>query len=491
MRPVDHLAFQARFQPDRLAVIALAPGRQWGFGAFDRAVQQTATVLRHGHGVATGDRVAALARNCAELLMLHFACARLGAIYVPLNWRLAPPEIALLIEDAQPALFFGDREFLRDSISGIPMDKLAAEIGRAEPLPHEPICMDRPSLILFTSGTSGRPKGALLSERNLWATGVNLGRLGNVSHTSRFLVDSPMFHIIGLASNIRPALYHGGAALISDGFDAGRTLARIADPALGVTHYFCVPQMANMLRQHKDFDPRSFGGLTAIFTGGAPHHEADINAWLGHGIPVVDGFGMSETGTVFGMPQQREVIAQKAGCVGLETPMIEARIVDDSEQDCQDGTPGELLLRGENVFSGYWRRPEANEAAFTKDGWFRTGDIAVRDEDGFYRLVDRKKDMFISGGENVYPAEIEAAMAGFEGIAELAVLGVPDATWGEVGHMVIVPSPGLRIDRQAVISHLEGRVARYKIPKHVSFVESLPRTGSGKIMKAALRNRIA
>jgi fatty-acyl-CoA synthase len=286
-------------------------------------------------------------------------------------------------------------------------------------------------------------------------------------------------------------LYHGGAALISDGFDAGRTLARIADPALGVTHYFCVPQMANMLRQHKDFDPRSFGGLTAIFTGGAPHHEADINAWLGHGIPVVDGFGMSETGTVFGMPQQREVIAQKAGCVGLETPMIEARIVDDSEQDCQDGTPGELLLRGENVFSGYWRRPEANEAAFTKDGWFRTGDIAVRDEDGFYRLVDRKKDMFISGGENVYPAEIEAALSQYPGIAECAVVGVPDARWGEVGHLAVVPKETEAVDFPAVTRYLGSRIARYKIPKYVSAIEALPRNGVGKIRKDLLRVMLA
>jgi fatty-acyl-CoA synthase len=487
MRPVDHLAFQARFQPGRLAVMELASGRQWDFAALDRAVQQTARVLRAGHGIGIGDRVAALARNCAELLLLHFACARLGALYVPLNWRLATPEIAALIEDAEPALLVADREFLHADFRGIAIDEFAGEIGQADPWPHEPIGPDRPSLILFTSGTSGRPKGALLSERNLWATAVNLGRLGNVSHDSRFLVDSPMFHIIGLVSNVRPALYHGGAVLISSGFDAARTLERMADPALAVTHYFCVPQMATMLRQQPGFDPALLGRLTAIFTGGAPHPAADIKAWLDDGIAVVDGFGMSEAGTVFGMPVDPAMIASKAGSAGIATPMIETRIVDDADQDCQDGTPGELLLRGENIFAGYWRRPQANAEAFTADGWFRTGDVAVRDADGYYTLVDRKKDMFISGGENVYPAEVEAAMAGCPGIAELAVLGVPDQKWGEVGHMVIVLAPGACIDRDGALAHLNGRVARYKIPKHVTFADSLPRTGSGKIMKGVLR----
>jgi len=491
MRPVDHLAFQARFQPDRLAMMDLATGRQWCFAELDRAVAQMAALLRHGHAIGSGDRVAALARNCAELLLLHFACARLGAIYVPLNWRLAPPEIALLIEDAEPALIVGDGELARAGIDGIGIEDLGSAARQCDRLAHETIDPDRPSLILFTSGTSGRPKGALLSEPNLWATATNLGRLGNVTHTSRFLVDSPMFHIIGLVSNVRPALYHGGAVLISEGFDPARTLARMADPALAVTHYFCVPQMATMLRQRPGFDPAALRGLTAIFTGGAPNPASAIKAWLEQGIAVVDGFGMSETGTVFGMPPDPAIIARKAGSVGFGTPAIEARIVDEAEQDCPDGTPGELLLRGENVFAGYWRRPQANEDAFTHDGWFRTGDVAVRDSDGFYRLVDRKKDMFISGGENVYPAEVESAMAGFAGIAELAMFGVPDEKWGEVGHLVIVALPGVCIDRDSVIAYLEGRLARYKIPKHVTFAASLPRTGSGKVMKGILRRLAA
>jgi fatty-acyl-CoA synthase len=487
MVPVDHLAFQARFQPQSLALMDLASGRQWHFAALEHVIQQAARVLRHVHMIGKGDRVAALARNCADLLILHFACTRLGAIYVPLNWRLAPPEIAALAEDAAPALIVGDGELARAHLNGVPIEALARAIEHADPLPEETLDPDLPSLMLFTSGTSGRPKGALLTERNLWATARNLGRLGNVSNASRFLNDAPMFHVIGLVSNVRTPLYHGGAVLISDGFDPARTLARIADPSFGVTHYFCVPQMANRLRQHPGFDPAALAGLTAIFTGGAPHPKADILAWLDHGVAAVDGYGMSEAGTVFGMPLDPALIAAKAGSVGFGTPAIEARIVDEVGDECPDGIAGELVLRGDNVFGGYWRHPEASAAAFTTDGWLRTGDIATRDSEGYYTLIDRKKDMFISGGENVYPAEIEAALSGFPGIAEVAVVGVPDVTWGEVGHMAIVPMDGFAIQNDSLREYLQGKLAAYKIPKHVTYLDVLPRTGSGKVMKGALR----
>jgi fatty-acyl-CoA synthase len=196
---------------------------------------------------------------------------------------------------------------------------------------------------------------------------------------------------------------------------------------------------------------------------------------------------MSEAGTVFGMPLDPALIAAKAGSVGFGTPAIEARIVDEVGDECPDGIAGELVLRGDNVFGGYWRHPEASAAAFTTDGWLRTGDIATRDSEGYYTLIDRKKDMFISGGENVYPAEIEAALSGFPGIAEVAVVGVPDVTWGEVGHMAIVPMDGFAIQNDSLREYLQGKLAAYKIPKHVTYLDVLPRTGSGKVMKGALR----
>ncbi len=490
---VDDPGVQARLQPDALAVFEFATSRSWSYAEWDVAIARTAGLLSGHYGIAAGDRVAVLGRNGAEQALLHLACARLGAIFVPLNWRLAVAEQARLLEDCEPALLFGDREFLSPLASGlrqVEFPALRTEIEAAAPLPPVPFDRSRPSLILYTSGTSGRPKGVLLSERNITQTAVNFGMLARVTHESVMLAETPMFHIMGIITNLRPAFMRGGAVLLSEGFEPTRTLARLSDPALRVTHYFCVPQMAQMLRNTEGFDPEKLRRLTAIFSGGAPHPAADIRAWLGDGIPIADGFGMSEAGTVSCMPRHIPLIDQKAGAAGLVPPAIQLRIVDAQGEEVPPGSPGELLLKGDNIFSGYWRAPEETAKAFNEDGWFRTGDIARQDEDGYLFLVDRKKDMFISGGENVYPVEIEAALAALPGIREAAVVGVPDARWGEVGHLAVVAAEN-GPDEAMILEFLNARLARYKIPKYVSFVAALPRTGTGKIQKPQLRAQLA
>lgn len=489
MTPMDHVAVQARLQPERVAAVELAGGRRWTYAELDLAIARAAGVLRR-RGISEGERLAVLARNRVLLAVLHMACARLGAMFVPLNWRLSSGEIAALVEDAAPALVVGDALLGAAGLEGLDLDVLQAEIDAAEPETPTQGDRERPSLILYTSGTSGRPKGALLSERNLDQTAINFGRLGKVTHQSTFLVDAPMFHIIGLITSIRPALMHGGTVLVSDGFEPSRTLSRLGDPALGVTHYFCVPQMAAMLRGLPDFDGAALARLTAVFTGGAPHPAADIRAWLAQGVPVVDGYGMSEAGTVFGMPADLALIDARAGSAGLAMPAVATRIVDEQDDDCPPGVAGELLLKGDNIFQGYWRRSEETERAFTADGWFRTGDIARADAEGYHWLVDRKKDMFISGGENVYPAEIEAALADHPAIAECAVIGMPDPRWGEIGHLVATCRDGAVLDLTLILSHLENRLARYKLPKALTLVAALPRTGSGKIQKTILREQL-
>lgn len=484
--PVDHVGLQARLQPEGLAAVELASGRKWTYAGLDAVLAKAAGALA-ARGIGLGDRVAALSRNRVSLLVLHLACARLGAIYVPLNWRLQAVEIAALIEDAEPALLLGDGELALAGIEGLSLEAFEVEIEAATPLATPTIDKDRPSLILYTSGTSGRPKGVLLSERNLDQTAINFGRLGRVAHDSVFLVDAPMFHVIGLVTSLRPTFLHGGTVLISDGFVPARTQARIGDGRLAVSHYFCVPQMAAQLRCQPGFDPALYRGLTAIFTGGAPHAACDIRAWLADGVPVADGFGMSEAGTVFGMPVDPALIDARAGSAGVAMPGVSARIVDDEGGDCPDGVAGELLLKGDNLFSGYWRRARETEAAFTGDGWFRTGDIARADAEGFHWLVDRKKDMFISGGENVYPAEIEMVAAAHPAVAECAVVGLPDPRWGEVGHLAVVVRPETEFRREQLLAWLEPRLARYKLPKAVIVLDRLPRTGSGKVQKAELR----
>jgi fatty-acyl-CoA synthase len=482
----DYVALQAQLQPDACAAQDLTTGTSWTYRAFDRAVGQFAASLR-SRGVGKGARVAALAKNRVELILLHLGCARIGAIYVPLNWRLSALEIAALVEDAQPALIVGDATLVQAHLDGESLAEFSLNARKIEPLPRESTDQDAPSLILYTSGTSGRPKGALLSESNIWQTALNFSLLARVTHLSAVLCDSPMFHVIGLVTNVRPALMRGGRFVVSDGFLPGRTLDRLADPTLGITHYFCVPQMAAMLRADPAFDTGKLRRLTAIFSGGAPHAADAIRAWTREGIPMVDGFGMSETGTVSCMPLNIALIESHAGSAGLVPPGLRARILDGRGDECAAGQAGELFIKGANVTSGYWQRAEETKASFTEDRWFRTGDIARFDSDGFLWLVDRKKDMFISGGENVYPAEIEGALAAYPNLAECAVVGVADERWGEVGHLVLVPMTDARLDFSEVIAYLEPRLARYKIPKHLSVMDQLPRNGAGKLMKATLR----
>jgi fatty-acyl-CoA synthase len=298
-----------------------------------------------------------------------------------------------------------------------------------------------------------------------------------------------MFHVIGLITNLRPPLLQGGTVLISPGFEASATNRRLADPELGITHYFCVPQMAKMLREDTAFAPANWTTLAAIFTGGAPNPAADILWWLGQGVRMVDGFGMTEAGTVLGMPLEAGQIARKAGSAGLPGPSVCLRIVDEDGQDVAAGEAGEIWLSGPNVTPGYWNRPDETAQAFTYDGWFRTGDIARRDEDGFVTLVDRRKDMFISGGENVYPAEVEMALLDHPDIAEAAVIGIADERWGEVGRAFVVLKAGGVLDPAVLATHCAARIARYKVPKEFRLTDALPRTASGKIQKHILRGR--
>ena len=484
----DFVRLHASARPDATALIDAASGRRLAYAELDERVARAVTMLG-SLGVRTGDRVAALSRNSVQLVILHLACARAGAILAPLNWRLSPLELGRLIEDCDPALLYGDAQLERIDAPGlvrVSQDELDARIDSSAPAAFAAGDAARPSLMLYTSGTSGRPKGVLLSETNLLATAVNFSIIGEVSAESAFLVDSPMFHVIGMVTNIRPALMMGGRIVVSSGFDPGVTLARLGDSELGITHYFCVPQMAEMLRGCPGFDPQRLRGLKAIFTGGAPHPAARIREWLADSIPIVDGYGMTEAGTVLGMPLDRAVIDGKAGSAGLMPPTIRHRIVDAADQEVGDGEVGELLLQGPNICSGYWRNEAETAKAFTADGYFRTGDLVRSDGDGFFFLAGRSKDMFISGGENVYPAEVEAVLKSHPGVAEAAVVGVPDDRWGEVGHAFILLRSEAACEEAALRRLCEACLARYKHPKAIHFLAELPRTATGKVVKAEL-----
>ncbi|PCI53346.1 MAG: acyl-CoA synthetase [Alphaproteobacteria bacterium] len=482
----DDIGFHARVRPAKKAICDLSTKRSWTYLETDEVVSRTVTVLK-ASGVVAGERVVVLAKNCAEFIFIHFACARIGAMFVPLNWRLAKPELEYLIKNADPALVVGDECLVENNLDGITLASWRDQVEAAPLFKTVRPDADKPSLILYTSGTTGRPKGVLLSENNIATTTENFVVLGHVSNSSVFLCDSPMFHVIGLIVNVRPALHMGGEVLISNGFKAQQTLTRIAKPDLAISHYFCVPQMALAIRKLPEYKPEQLSGLTGIFTGGGPHSPAHINAWLNDGIMAIDGYGMSEAGTISGMPLDGDLVRRHAGAVGITPPGVEISISDLNGNEVGQGEAGEVHVKGANVFSGYWRNADAVADAFTKSGWFKTGDIGRIDSDGFLWLLGRSKDMYISGGENVYPAEIEGALAGNPSIAECAVVQQSDEQWGEVGHLFVVPSLDSCLTSENIVSELNTCLARYKIPKHVSFIDKLPRNSAGKVRKIILR----
>lgn len=486
---IDPVRTHAAAMPQRLAVGCAESGRRWTWAQFDAAIDRAAAWLVDRLGAHSLARVATLARNHPSQLILQLACERAGAIFVPYNWRLAPAEIAGLLADAEPALVFHDAEFTPPESSAeclILSDlETLGTAGTAAPAAAR-LGWDEPMTLLYTSGTSGRPKGVIITCANAFWGPTNFIHGSLVSYESVFLCDMPLFHTAGLFAASRVPIVAGGTVWVSAGFDPAKTIARIGDRDLGVTHYFSVPQMATTLWQHPDFAPEKFHGLKMYVTGGAPNPKAQVERFAHAGIRFSDGFGMTETGSNFAMPvHDVDSLIEKAGSCGQPLIAVQARIVDEHGTDVATGETGELWLRGPSITPGYWNQAEVTAKAF-HDGWFKTGDAALRDADGFYFLVDRKKDMYISGGENVYPAEVEAVLAELPDVAEAAVIGVPNERWGEVGRAFIIAKAGSSLTEEQVIGHCLARLAKFKVPASVVITDTIPRTGSGKVQKHLL-----
>jgi len=493
---MDFVAFHAARQPRRLVAMDMRPLGAWTYAELDDEIARCVAVLA-GRGIGRGDRVAVLARNCVHLIVLHLACSRHGAIFVALNWRLAAAELTEIVADAAPSLLVFDdaSESLAMTCapdhSRLPMKDLRNAIATASPIDAARADDDVPSLLLYTSGTSGRSKGVMLSERNAFFTGVNFALATQVDRQSALLCDAPMFHVIALVIGLRAVLQQGAAILVSDGFEPVTTNMRIGDPSLAVTHYFCVPQMAAALRAAKNFDASRLARLTALVVGGAPMDQDSVLAWLDDGIMLANGFGMTEIGAGAAMPLDLSIIRARPMSAGVFPPTQQARVVAPDGREAPVGTPGEIWVKGPNVSGGYWNRPDETASAFTADGWFKTGDIGFIEAGGYLTLVDRKKDMYISGGENVYPAEVEKVLKMCPGVAEAAVFGTADPRWGEVGYACVVPEGEPELTSDKLRLFCTERLAGYKVPKYFVLVNELPRTGSGKVLKHVLRHQVA
>ncbi len=489
-------ARRARSTPDGVALIH--HGESTTYARLEERVARLATALR-SRGVEAGDRVAYLGPNHPAFVEALFATHRLGAVFVPLNFRLAEPEITYMLNDSDAAVLIYAPEnaavvaqvtsWSRCRIAlrpdGTEAESYGDLVAAHAPTPvDEPVGSDAAALILYTSGTTGRPKGAVLTHANLLWNAVNLMVDVDLAGDEVTLVGAPLFHVAALNQTLLPTVLKGGTCVIMPRWDVDECLDLIA--AHRVTWMFGVTAMYAGLAQSPRWNEADLSSVRTVMSGGAPIPEALIQDYHARGLTFCQGYGMTETapGATFLRPDQS---VRKAGTAGTPCFFVDVRVVDTDLADVAPGVPGEILVKGPNVTPGYWGRPEATEAAFV-DGWLRTGDIATVDDEGYLKIVDRVKDMYISGGENVYPAEVEAVLYAHPGVAEVAVVGVPDARWGEVGAAFVVGRPGAHLEVDALSSLARGHLAKYKVPVHWHIVDDLPRTGSGKIRKPGLRH---
>ena len=472
-------------QAGKTAVIDLTSGRRLSHADLDHLADRAAAWITRRLGAPPGERVAYLGRNGIELLALALGAERCGAIFVPLNWRLATAEIAALRDDCAPKLLVAQREFALSLPGALDSAEALSEVEATPPAVAQRLDPNRPIILLYTSGTTGRPKGVIVTAANAEAAADDFAAVGEVDGSTVAFSDLPMFHTIGLIAVARTTLSRGGTLLVADRFSPTRTLNVLGDPGYGVTHYFAVPVMAEALAKEPGFDPSRLRRLHAIFLGGAPLSPELIERFLAYGVPLVNGYGMSEAGTAIHVPIDREAVRRSAGAVGLPAPQIAVRLVRDGV-DVAEGEVGEVWLRGPSVTPGYWGAPKETVAAFT-DGWYRTGDLARREASGFYRIVDRLKDMYVSGGENVYPAEVETALLKAPGVVDAAVLGVPDARWGETGVAFVVMHAETPFDPAALVAHCAAQLAKFKCPARIVAMDAIPRSAAGKILKPQLR----
>jgi len=485
--------------PDKLAL--RFPGRDYSYAQLAGLVDDLCAALASG-GVARGHCVAYLGLNSPEMLALLFACARLGALFMPLNWRLAGPEHRQMLEDCPPAVIFVDAAFLAQTHEHVGVLRQARRVSFGPPLEgwtsydafmkqgrgasrsESAGAADTPLLICYTSGSTGKPKGVLLTPAALEANAANSADMHGLTAADRILNTLPLFHVGGLNILTTPALNAGASVVMHPKFEPEATYDAIEQERITLT--VLVPAQLEMMMAHPRWRSADLSSLRMITTGSSIVPERLIRAVHERGVPLVQVYGSTETCPI-ATYQKREDAHRKAGSAGRPALRCEVRVVDAAECDLPAGETGEIVVRGANIMAGYWQAPQAT-AAVMHDGWFHSGDMGHWDVDGFLFVDGRKKEMIISGGENIYPAEIENVLVECEAIAEAAVVGRPDERWGEVVVAVVVPKAAASLSREQVLQLFEGRIARYKHPKDVVFIRELPKTALGKVRKEEVRS---
>jgi fatty-acyl-CoA synthase len=455
-------------------------------------------------GIKKGDRVAILMGNSNIFLEILFALSKIGSIMVPLNFRLAAPELEFILNDSEPIMLIYSPEFLAlaDELRGkVPtikkyigemegvspgdllFEKFVADKSEAEPDPGVEITLDDPHFIMYTSGTTGKPKGAVVLQGNTQWNAINAINMYTLGTGDVSLCCAPLFHIGALHASATPGLYAGQKLIIQRFFNPNESLKLIEKERVNLM--FGIPVMFLFMTLDPDFEKTDFSSVNFFIAGGSPCPRSLIETFMKKGVTFNQGYGMTETATAITALRSEDAL-RKLGSCGKPVFHTDIRIVDLKGKDLPQGEMGEVIVKGPNVIREYWRRPKET-AETIEDGWLHSGDMGYIDEEGYLFLVDRKKDMYISGGENVYPAEVEDVIMSFEKVADVGVIGIPDKKWGEVGMAIVVKKPDTELAENEVIEFCKGKLAKYKIPKKVAFIDALPRTATGKILKKELR----
>lgn len=489
----------ARF-PAKTALIDDA--RRWTYAELDRAVDRFASAL-HAVGHTKGDRIGIMSPNRAQTALAYFGCARAGVIFCPISTRSTARDVSYMVEKTGIARLFVAQEAAatvttaRADRTAWPVQVALDGAGGAgswdgflahgqDRAPAVALGEDDPLAITFTGGTTGRPKAVLVAHRNRYTTAITCGVEFGLDERDVFLVATPLFHAAGLFVWFQTGIMLGCTCVLQSHWDAGKAIGLIERHRC--TAALLVPTQLGDFVAHPHCTPERVATLRHMHYAGAPMAVAQLDRARAR-LPQVgftENYGQSETGPMtIRRPFHPE---DKRGTIGRPCHNVETRVVDHDGHECPPGVPGEIVTRGEHTFAGYWGDPELTGAVYRKgDGWLWTGDVGVRDADGFIALVDRAKDMIISGAENIYPTEIESALYRHEAVAECAVFGIPDERWGEVPAAHVVLKPGREVSAEALIAHCESEVARYKRPRLVKFVAGLPRTPVGKIQKNLIR----
>jgi fatty-acyl-CoA synthase len=501
----DVLGERARLTPDAPALVVVDPPLRLTYRELDGRARRCAAAWR-ALGIGKGDRVAILAGNRVEYLEAFFAAGKSGTILVTLGTRATPHELLPVLEDSGARLVLYDGAFaptvtaLRAQASRVerwlaldapldPADTSYGELAAAvDPQAYEPARCTPEDVycLLYTSGTTGRPKGVMIPHRQVAWNGYNTVCSWQLTAADTSPIFTPLYHAGGLFAFLVPIVTIGGTVVLHRGFDAGEVWRTIEGERC--TMVLGVPTIWKLLMEAPEFLTADLSSVRALLSGGAPLPTWIAEAYQARGLTFKQGFGMTEVGVnCFAMTDEDSV--NKRGSIGKPMMHTDVRLVDALGRDVPVGEVGELWFRGPHVSLGYWNRPDATAAAFAEGGWFRSGDLARRDEEGYFYVTGRAKEMFISGGVNVYPAELEAVLLQHPGVRDAAVVGVEDATWGEVGVAFVVELAAGSAGSASVLSFLGERLARYKLPREVVHVGELPRTAYGKVRKGDLKAR--